>query len=209
MDDGLKMGGMKSERGFTLVEVLIALAIGGVIIAVGVAPLMFTVRALARSMDDFARMNAERTAINRIFQDVREMNPLNIETPFRLLKPEIPGMDDGNCLAVWTSAQSYYDLPASSVVWGVSGESARGEETRPGLYRSVISDDTAPDSLDAAALNPEWGSLELPDVRSVSFAALNGEEWRGSYEGAFPRALRVRLKYDDGESVYEETLPRF
>ena len=51
--------------------------------------------------------------------------------------------------------------------------------------------------------------LALPDVRSVSFSALDDGEWSDSYEGAFPRALRVSLKYDDRESVYEEMLPRF
>jgi prepilin-type N-terminal cleavage/methylation domain-containing protein len=200
---------MTVERGFTLVEVLIALAIGGVIIAAGIAPLMFTVRTLARSREDFARMNMERTAVNRIFQDAREMNPLNCETPFRLGESETPGTDDGGYLAVWTSAPSYYDLPESSVVWGVPGEGVFNAETRAGLYRWVISDDMMPRSLDAAALNPESGSLAIPDVRGVSFSALDGGEWRDSYEGAFPRALRVRLKYDDGESVYEEMLPRF
>jgi prepilin-type N-terminal cleavage/methylation domain-containing protein len=196
---------MEPERGFTLIEVLIALAIGGIIIAAGIAPLMFVIRTLARSRDDFARMNMERTAVTRIFQDAREMNPLNCDTPFRLGKFENRVMDDGGYLAVWTLAPSYYDLPASSVVWGVPGESA----ARAGLYRWVISDDAMPGSFDAAALEPESGSLALPGVRSVSFSALDGAEWRDSYEGAFPRALRVSLKYDDRESVYEEMLPRF
>ena len=200
---------MKFGRGFTLVEVLIALAIGGIIIAAGIAPLMFTVRTLARARDDFARVNMERSAVTRIFQDAREMNPLNCETPFRLGKSAVPGMDDDGYLAVWTSAPSYYDLPASSVVWGVPGESVLSTEARVGLYRWVISDDTMPRSLDVTALEPESGSLALPDVRSVSFSALDGGEWSDSYEGAFPRALRVSLKYDDRESVYEEMLPRF
>jgi prepilin-type N-terminal cleavage/methylation domain-containing protein len=206
---GAKGVDMTAERGFTLVEVLIALAIGGIIIAAGIAPLMFTVRTLARARDDFARINMERTAVTRIFQDAREMNPLKCETPFRLGKSETPGTDDGGYLAVWTASPSYYDLPASSVVWGVPGESVLRAETRAGLYRWVISDDAMPRSLDLAALNPESGSLAIPDVRGVSFSALDGEKWDDSYEGAFPRALRVRLKYDGGESVYEEMLPRF
>ncbi|MDR1579381.1 MAG: GspJ family type II secretion system protein [Synergistaceae bacterium] len=196
------------KRGFTLVEVLIALAIGGIIVAAGIAPLMFTVRTLARSRDDFARKNVERAAVNRILQDAREMNPLNCETPFRIGKPENLG-DDGRYLAVWTSAPTYYGLPASSVVWGVPGKSAPDAETRAGLYRWVISDGTMPRSLDFTALDPVSGSLALPDVRSVSFSALDGAEWNDSYEGAFPRALRVSMKYEDGESVYEEMLPRF
>jgi prepilin-type N-terminal cleavage/methylation domain-containing protein len=206
-----KTGGAAAaaERGFTLVEVLIALAIGGIIIAAGVAPLMFTVRTLARSRDDFARANMERTAVNRIFQDAREMNPLNCETPFRLWKSENLVMDDGGYLAVWTSATSYYDLPVSSVVWGVPRESVLDTETRTGLYRWVISGDATPRSIDMGALDPASGSLSLPDVRSVSFSALDGEEWNDSYEGAFPRALRVTLKYDEGEAIYEEMLPRF
>jgi prepilin-type N-terminal cleavage/methylation domain-containing protein len=203
-----------TRRGFTLVEVLIVLAIGGIIVAAGVAPLTFTVRALARARDDFARTNMERTAVTRIFQDVREMNPLNREAPFRLWKPENLKMDDGGCLAVWTSAEAYYNLPASSVVWGMSdgvepGEGEPNAETRAGLYRWVISGDAAPRSLDVAALKPETGSLAIPGVMSVSFSALDGGEWKDSYEGAFPGALRVSLRYDDGESVYEEMLPGF
>jgi prepilin-type N-terminal cleavage/methylation domain-containing protein len=197
------------KRGFTLAEVLIALAIGGIIIAAGIAPLMFAVRTFARARDDFERVNMERTAVNRIFRDAREMNPLNCETPFYLVKSENPGTDDGGYLAVWTSARSYYNLPASSVVWGVPVTSVLDAETRAGLYRWVISEDTMPRYLDVGVLDPVSGSLAIPDVRSVSFSALDGEEWKNSYEGAFPRALRVSIKYDDGESVYEEMLPRY
>ena len=198
-----------AKRGFTLVEILIALAIGGIIIAAGIAPLMFTVRTLARVRDDFARMNTERTAVNRIFQDAREMNPLNCDAPFCLVKSDILGTDDRGYLAVWTSARSYYNLPASSVVWGVPDESVLRAETRAGLYRWVISEDAMPRSLDVAALDPVSGSLAIPGVRSVSFSAMDGREWKDSYEGAFPRALRVSLKYDDTESIYEEMLPRY
>jgi prepilin-type N-terminal cleavage/methylation domain-containing protein len=225
-DDGLKNGRVadapceklprpgaagtgRDERGFTLVEVLISLANGGVIIAAGIAPLTFTVRKLSRSRDDFARMNVERTAVAGIFQDAREMNALNCEIPFILGKSGIRGTNDGGCLVIWTLAQSYYNLPASSVVWGVPGESALSGETRAGLYRWIISDDTMPGFLDVTALDPKSARLAIPDVKSVSFSALDGEEWKDSYEGAFPRALRVSLKYDDGESVYEEMLPRF
>jgi hypothetical protein len=188
---------------------MIALAIGGIIIAAGIAPLMFTVRTLANARDNFARVNMERTAVTRIFQDVREMNPLNCDTPFRIVKSDIPGADDGRYFAVWTSTRSYYGLPTSSVVWGVPGESVLRAETRGGLYRWVISDDTMPRSLDVTALNPVSGSLTIPDVKSVSFSVLDGTEWNDSYEGASPRALRVNLKYDDGESIYEEMLPRY
>jgi prepilin-type N-terminal cleavage/methylation domain-containing protein len=209
----VKEAGMTSERGFTLVEILIALAIGGIIITAGVAPLLFTVRTLSRSRDDFSRMNAERTAVNRIFLDAREMNALNRAAPFRVFKSQNIAADGGGYLSVRSSSPSNYGRPAGCIVWGAYSESAAGrnlaDEAKPGLYRWVLPDDLTAASADASFLSPAAGTLALPGVTSVSFFVLDGSEWKDSYEGSSPRGLRVSLRYEDGEAVYEEMLPRF
>ena len=63
-----------------LVEMLIVVAITGIVITSGVALLVYTVRLLAEAQRDFKESGAERTAVNRLFSDVREMALLHVGT---------------------------------------------------------------------------------------------------------------------------------
>ena len=67
---------------------MIVVAITGIVITSGVAPLVYTVRLLAEAQRDFKESGAERTAVNRLFSDVREMALLHVRTPLKLIHKE-------------------------------------------------------------------------------------------------------------------------
>ncbi|MDR1472690.1 MAG: prepilin-type N-terminal cleavage/methylation domain-containing protein [Synergistaceae bacterium] len=197
------------KRAFTLVEIMLALGIGGMILALGIAPLMFTARTISQTRANFASANRERAAVNRIFQDVRESVGLNVQSPvFIARRDSLEGGSD-NMLMVWTIAPAYAGASMGSVVYGVPRSTVLGGDFEEGVYRWVLSDDTVPGSLGDEDLEPETARLLLGGVKGVSFHALSGSSWTDSYNGSLPRALRVTFQYEDGDVSYEDLLPNF
>jgi prepilin-type N-terminal cleavage/methylation domain-containing protein len=197
------------NSGFTLAEVMIAAAIAAIIIAAGIAPLVYVSRMISSAREDFSMNNKERSAVNRILRDVREALNIHSEVTVRIVKADDASPGDNGFLIVWTAAGAYTTRPVGSVAWGIPGESVMMREHARGLYRWTVSGDIQPGSVNPSALDPGDALLVLPGVKSVVFAALNGSEWKEDFSGARPKALRVTLGYDKGNVSYEEMLPSF
>jgi prepilin-type N-terminal cleavage/methylation domain-containing protein len=190
---------------FTLVEILMALSICGIIMAAGIAPLLASSRSMNSVRSSFANENRERTAIGRIFQDVREVVNFHSNAPF-LSTGSGSGMGENGFLMVWTKTPSYSLSPMRTIVWGIPPKTAAGDDLA-GLYRWIVSDDAHPDLVTPGDMKPEDGSLMLRGARSVTFESLVDGEWKENHRGAPPEALRVKLKSDYGDVTYEEQLP--
>ena len=113
----------RRKTGFTLVEMLIVVAITGIVITSGVAPLVYTVRLLAEAQRDFRESGAERTAVNRLFSDVREMALLHVGAPLKLIHREKLGSRGDDLLLLWTMTPRYSGLPVGSVAYGIAKDS--------------------------------------------------------------------------------------
>jgi prepilin-type N-terminal cleavage/methylation domain-containing protein len=196
-------------RAFTLVEIMLAIGIGGMILAIGVAPLMYTARTISQTRENFTAANGERAAINRIFQDVRESVGLNVSSPVFIARRDSLGGVTDNVLMVWTITPLYSNAPMGSVVYGIPQNTVLGGGSEEGVYRWVLSDDAIPGAVNMDELKPDGARLLLGGVKGISFQAFTGDSWVDSYSGLLPRALRVTLQYDDGEVTYEDWLPNF
>ncbi|MDR1515731.1 MAG: type II secretion system GspH family protein [Synergistaceae bacterium] len=204
---------MKSgKRAFTLVEVMIVVGIAGLIMAVGLAPLVYSVRLMSETRAAFTAENRERYAINGIALDVRELVTNGVSSPFRLFHKDALGEPE-DYLFLWTITPSYMRLPLGTVVFGIPPESVLGDDYRKGLYRWLLSGDLRPDEINVDDhLKPETGRLILAGVENVGFKALQDGEWVDEYTGGMPQALRISLKYgrDSGkeEKNYDVWLPK-
>jgi prepilin-type N-terminal cleavage/methylation domain-containing protein len=196
-----------SRNAFTLVEIMLALAIAGIIMAAGIAPLMYTLRMINATRDNFALENRERTASNRIYQDIREAVMQNSSTPLRITSDASPGSSAQSLLIVWTKTPSRTFMPMRSVIWGVPRKTVLDEDFEEGLYRWVLSEDIQPDAVKIDELKASEAALMLRGVKEVSFAVLQDSSWEEKYEGATPKALRVSFRYGTKDVVYEEILP--
>ncbi|MDR3280342.1 MAG: type II secretion system GspH family protein [Synergistaceae bacterium] len=200
---------MRRKNAFTLVEIMIALAIAGIILAAGIAPLLYTSRLIASTREEFANANRERAAVGRIFQDVREASLLNSASPLRIVAADTLASGENDLLIVWTMTPSYTLRPMGSVVWGVAGKSTLNDGLAGGIYRLVISEDIEPASVKREELDFSKAALMLPDAKGITFSALDDSEWKKEYSGASPRALRVTIIHESGEMIYEDILPNF
>jgi len=199
---------MRRGSAFTLVEILLVVAIAGIILAAGLVPLMYTVRLMADTRAAFTLANSERNAVSRITMDARELISINETGVVNLLHGDkLEGESD--YLALWTLTPSYAMAPVCAVVFGIPPKSVLNDYEE-GLYRWLLSDDKRPSDVTPGDLTPERGRLILRGVKGVRFSAMSGSEWADTYAGGMPQALKVGLEYSDGkDKVYEVWLPKF
>lgn len=199
-----------SREAFTLVEIMVVLGIAGVIIAAGIAPLMYTIRLLAETRNNFFAANRERLVVSRLFQETREITSNNASTPVKILHQDKLGSNGNDILLLWTTTPSYAGMPVGSVVYGIFQESVLKTDMPKGLYRWVLSGDIQPDTFVLDDLESENARLLLPNVEGIRFSALVDSEWVDDYSGNLPQALKITLEYNKKEEkTYESWLPKF
>lgn len=188
---------------------LITLGIAGIIIASGIAPLLYTVRVLANARDDFYTANLERSVFNRMTRDMREIAVLNSSGQVRVIEGDMSVDGKNDLLILWTTTPSYSMLPLGTVAYGLSMNTVTTEEMKPGLYRWVTSSDLRSGDISFADLKPEDATLLIPDLKGVSMSCMRDIEWEEIYQGPLPKAYMVTFEYDDRKKTYETWFPNF
>lgn len=192
---------------FTLAEILLVVAIMGIVVSAGIVPLLYTGRLLRATREDFATQNAERRVFNRIYQDIRGAADFHA-SPVIVLKQDSELSSSGrDLLSMWTLTPAYARQTAGNVVYCLADRENNTATAESGLYRWILSEDLKPEDLSSAALKKFDAALLLPDVRGIEFRVQSSGEWKSVYQGAMPTALRVTFEYQDGKNTYECLLP--
>ena len=199
---------MTGRRAFTLVEVMMAIGIAGMIMTAGLAPVIYTTRLISETQRSFRADNTERKVVKRLFQDARETTSMNALTQVRIIRQDNLAAGGNDILMLWTVTPSYSGRPAGSVVYGLARESVMKMDTPKGLYRWVVSKDIYPDNVTMDDLDKSKPELVLPGVTGLRFSVFEGGRWFDEYKGGVPQALRVKLDFDGREKTYESWLPR-
>ncbi len=196
---------MRSRPGFTLVEVLVVVALIGVIAVTGFAPIVFTVEKLRDLRSGYGSETALRLAAETICRDFRQGTILEGDAPARLLRHDVLGGGPDDRLIFWTAARQRLGDPPGSSAYVVVPEP---DDDFPfkGLYRwflpGVAPGDVNPDNLD-----PGGAELVIPEISGFRVAFYNGKEWVDEYLGPYPRGLRVTLGREDGDYSQVDWLP--
>ena len=177
----------RSDRGFTLIEVMIALMIFGMIAAAGVAILSFSVRAQGATdakldqVSGLARLNAALAA------DLAQAQDRPARDERGVLRPAFTG--DARSLTLVRGGWSNFDGAARASVQKVAWRLDGGAVVREGY--SML-DGARP--LDAGTI--------LEGVRVVAFRYRTGGAWSDTWQGAdgvpLPQAVELTVVRDDG-----------
>ncbi|MDI9370540.1 MAG: prepilin-type N-terminal cleavage/methylation domain-containing protein [Synergistota bacterium] len=195
---------MPGSRGFTLVEVLVATALFGIIAAIAFAPSVAVVRRFEDVRLEEANEQRMEYFFRRVLREFRS-SPLEVlgGAAVVLLHKDLLGGAADDRLAFWSDAYEETGVRAYKLVQlgvGWTGET--------GLYRWVLPR-AMPEEVNWDMLDPSEGVLLLPAADFFRVELLDPEdgEWSDEYSGRRPRGIRIMVKSKEEEFPYEDWLP--
>lgn len=195
------MSPLRRRGGFTLMEILMAVMLTGMVTSLALAPVVVTVRRVVELQRDYADNAALSRATSFIERDLAGALRLHRRPVVVEDHQTLEGAED-DVLIVLGTAQTRQGMPAGSVVYKVE----RGGPMRrviPGLYRWLMPG-KLPTQVDAKSLQGEEGQLILPGVTAFSVEVPRGGAARvKTYRGELPRGIYLALTRGAGEE--EET----
>ncbi len=215
------------DRGFTLLEVLLVVALSALVITIGVAPVIRVVRSVVETERIVGKEGALRMTARRIVGDMQQRSalPKDRNVAFRIVPRSKFGDAKDDVVIFWSSAPIVQGLPVCSVAYGILRESFLGifgdlekgkKSLAPpgGLYRWFLPG-LLPEEVDPEKLSLSEAQLVLPRVDSFRVEAHDGGNWTNRYEGKIPVGVRIEIgkcSEKDAEEkevfVYEDWFPR-
>ena len=207
---------MKKQKGFTLIEIVLAVGLVGIISVAALAPLVFTVQSLEKVQKDWGKSIKTMGAAQKIFYDARNFAQSNSFPVFRTVHKEGLTVREDDRLLVWSAAPVRENRAPALIVYKIVSASSLNKY-KPGLYRWEIpgwisaakgSDKEAgPTALDTDNLRPEDGKMVLKDAEGLRLSVWSGESWSDEYTGELPKAMRITITLNGRKQVYEDSLP--
>ncbi len=180
------------RSGFTFIEILVVLALVGVMATCAVAPMVHVVSSLRNAQSNWGENAAVEDSVRLIFRDVRSAFIVPSQTYCMLKRRDLMGGKADDVLAVAAGTLLNTTFVPGTVVYGLVRENSLGMKQKiPGLYRWIFKGKRT-DDLDLK--NPlfyESASLVLPYVDSLRIEIYGGKEWLGDYSGSMPPGVRV------------------
>ena len=196
---------MRRRAGFTLIEILIAVMLTGMVTSLALAPVVVTVRRVVELQTSTSGTLALSRALAFIGRDVAGTMRL-MKQAVRVVDHQTVGSQEDDTLVVMTTSPTRQQMPAGTVVYKIERGSSLRRDMIPGLYRWVLPG-KQPEEVEPEKLRGEDGQLVLPGVTGFSVEVPNGKEREKEYEGALPAGLAIALTRGMGKEA--ETLEEF
>ena len=185
-------------KAFTLVEVLVAVALTGLIAALAFAPVVYVVRQVTETETGYSDETILRRTAMFMAQDVAAGLRL-ASTVVRVIDRKELGGEDDDTLIVASSAQTKQNLAAGSVVYRVVRWSFMNDKYVPGLYRWLLPG-VLPENVEYEKLQTENGQLVTPYVTELDVSVFVPPEWVSDYGDKLPVGMKFVLsRYRNGE----------
>ena len=194
-------------RGFTLIEILMVVAIVGVIATAAIAPLAFTVIRIVDTEEQYNNEEALHRGLSLIIKDISETMRTAEGPLLRTVRKGILGMGDDYYLIVASIAPARQNAAAGSVVYRVIKKTVFSRLPE-GLYRWIIPS-KAPTEIDPEDLEEDEAQLVLTDITNLKVEIFIDNAWsEESYSGELPIAIKVSLKRDEKTVEQIEWFPK-
>ncbi len=183
------------RSGFTFIEVLVVLALVGVMATCAIAPVVYVVSNIRDAQSLCGERSAVEDGARMIFRDMRSYVQGPDQTYCILKRNDLFGSKADDVLAIATGNLIKTSMIPGTVVYRLVREDSLGMRSNlVGLYRWTFLG-KRPDDLDLSShFTSEEGALVLPYVDSFRVEVYGGKEWLGDYSGSLPAGARITIE---------------
>lgn len=204
----MRRNALFGRKAFTLVEVLVAVGLMGIVAAVAIGPLVALVARLEAVQADYAGETALSNAARAIASDCRQILPQEGKFAFRSIRRDLVGNRRTDVLLFWTGAPLARKQPAATEAYSILEPGPFRESIKPGLYRWTLPGVT-PEEIFADRLDPAAGTLLVKNADLFAIRVFDGKEWVEDYSGPLPPGISIQIGRGGGNVTHVDTLAPF
>lgn len=185
---------MNRRKGFTLIEILIAVMLTGLLTTLALAPVVITVRRVVETQQEYSDLSALSRTMSFIERDLSSAMRLSSNV-LTIVDHESLGGKDDDILMIMSTSPTVQNMPAGTVVYKVSEGGIMHSNVIPGLYRWIFPG-KMPNVIKTDTLNPEEAQLVLPDVNEFCVevpTGLHEDDRRKEYRGSLPVGVYIKI----------------
>ncbi len=191
---------MSRGKGFTLIEILIAVMLTGMLTTLALAPVVITVRRVVETQEEYSDMSALTRTMSFIERDLASAMRFSPNT-ITVVDHEALGGNDDDTLMIMSTAPTVQGLPAGTVVYKIEEGGIMHRNIIAGLYRWMFPG-KIPNVIKIDTLNGEDAQLVLPGVNEFSVEVPKGaneEDRQKEYKGKVPAGLYIKIGRRDND----------
>ena len=185
---------MTSRKAFTLIEILVAVMLTGMLMTFALAPVMVTVRRVVETQEEYADLSALSRVMNFIARDLNSAMRMSANV-IMIIDHEAMGGNDDDALLIMSTSPTAQNLPSGTLVYKISEGGLMHNNAIAGLYRWIFPG-RLPNSINVNTLDIEAGQLVLPGVNEFCVeipTSSNEDDRRKEYSGQLPSGLYIKI----------------
>ena len=191
-----------TTKGFTLIEILVAVMLTGLLASLALAPVASTVRRVVDTQEDYTDVAALSRTMNFITRDLNSAMRL-VPDVITIKDHESLGGHNDDVLLIMSTAPAAQNLPSGTLVYRVNEGGMLHKNVIPGLYRWIFPG-KRPNAVNTDSLPDEEGQLVLPGVSDFCVEIPRGsheEDRRKEYSGQMPVGIYIKMRRGDRNST--------
>lgn len=182
------------KAAFTLIEVMVAVMLTGLLTTLALAPVAYTVRRVVETQNEYADFSALARTMNFIIRDLSSAMRLSSNV-LMIVDHEAMGGNDDDVLMIMSTSPTAQNMPSGTLIYKISEGGIMHGNVIPGLYRWIFPG-KLPNTIKYENLDASEGQLVLPGIDEFSVEVPKGsheDDRAKDYSGALPRGLYVKL----------------
>lgn len=196
----------RKRAAFTLVEILMVVAIVGVIATAAVAPLVYSVVRIVAAEEEQGEQEALYRVAALITREVSEAMRTAPDPVLRVIKNDRLASVADYSLVFASVSPVRQNLSAGSIAYRVVRRNAFS--TLPeGLYRWVIAG-KIPKEIDVGKLDEAEAQLVITDIKEFKIEVLEKKEWVDEYGGKLPEGMKFAMARGEQRIEQVEWIPK-
>ena len=187
----------KTKRGFTLIEVLVAVMLTGMLTVLALAPVAYTVSRVVDTQNEYADFSALSRTMNFIVRDLSSAMRLSSNV-LMIVDHQAMGGNDDDVLMIMSTSPTAQNLPSGTLIYKISEGGIMHGNVIPGLYRWIFPG-RLPNTIKYENLDPTEGQLVLPGIDEFLAEVPKGsheDDRDKEYSGALPKGIFIKLGRD-------------